>query len=69
MCHIDIYLYIRPNAIRQKQITKTKMENTFEKHNEEALLNAFKIEELEERLETATWHANDKGVPQLNIPL
>lgn len=31
------------------------MKNTIEKQNEEALLNAFKIEELEERLETAPW--------------
>lgn len=31
------------------------MENTIEKQNEEALINAFKIEELEERLEMAPW--------------
>lgn len=34
------------------------MENKIEKQNEEALLNAFKIEELEERLETAPWSEN-----------
>lgn len=34
------------------------MKNNIEKQNEEALVNAFKIEELEERLETAPWTSN-----------
>jgi hypothetical protein len=40
---------------------ENKMENTFEKQNEEALVNAFKIEELEERLETKAWLNNNPG--------
>lgn len=45
------------------------MENSIEKQNEEALLNAFKIEELEERLETSFWKSGDTGCPTLCIPL
>lgn len=38
------------------------MENRIEKQNEEALLNAFKIEELEERLEmAAAWTPFDRN--------
>ncbi len=32
------------------------MRNNIELQNEEALVNAFKIEELEERLEMAPWN-------------
>ena len=44
-------LYIRPNAILQKTKLKKKMEQKIENQNEEALVNAFKMEVLEERLE------------------
>lgn len=45
------------------------MENKIEKQNEEALLNAFKIEELEERLEMATVAAPwTKKVDDCNQP-
>lgn len=36
------------------------MKNQIENQNEEALLDAFKIEELEERLEMAPWTDRDK---------
>ncbi len=44
------------------------MENNIEKQNEEVLLNAFKIEELEERLETAPWTTCDPNGPGQGCP-
>jgi hypothetical protein len=49
------------NAITQK-LKHKKMKNTIEQQNEEALLNAFKIEELEERLETLSWTGGCNGL-------
>ncbi|HTA63553.1 MAG TPA: hypothetical protein VK835_13905 [Bacteroidia bacterium] len=44
------------------------MEN-LKNQNEEALLNAFKIEELEERLETAPWSKDGcTGVAACSYP-